>query len=634
MKDRRPLLELLARLRAVRRSCLETERSHADMLDQLARAEADAPQAGAPGPMAGAAASARNLLHYLALRSDDLRDLHEPLAAHGLSSLGRAEAHVLANLDGVIAALECLTRTPEEAEGGVAPVSLRDGREILERRAQSLLGASRAPGDSGAGVRIMVTLPGEAAEDAGLVRRMLDAGMTCARINTAHDGPRAWERMCRLVRAESARAGVACRILMDLAGPKIRTGPIEPGPRVLRIKPGRDALGQVVSPGEVILRAAHDAPGEEPRALPVDGDWLHALRTGDVIELRDARGRRRTLAVEVSPTRAGEARGVVRARTTRTIYVRTGTVLRLRTPDGREPRATVGPLPPTQQAIVVRPGDPLVVSFDAPAGRPASDGGAAVITCTLPQAFARCRPGGQVWFDDGRVGAVIVHVGVGCLELRVTTAARDGSKIRADKGINLPDTDIPVRGLTPEDVEVLPLAAAHADMIGLSFVREPADVDDVRARLRDLGAPGVGVVLKIETSHAFERLPALLLAALHAPAAGVMIARGDLAVEVGYDRLAEVQEEILWLCEAAHVPVIWATQVLESMAKEGRPSRAEVTDAAMGERAECVMLNKGPFIVEAIELLGTVMRRMLDHQAKKRSVMRALAVARRFSGRA
>ena len=82
-----------------------------------------------------------------------------------------------------------------------------------------------------------------------------------------------------------------------------------------------------------------------------------------------------------------------------------------------------------------------------------------------------------------------------------------------------------------------------------------------------------------------------------------MIARGDLAVEVGFERLAEVQEEILWLCEAAHVPVIWATQVLESVAQTGQPSRAEVTDAAMAERAECVMLNKGPHIGEAVRAL-------------------------------
>jgi len=78
-----------------------------------------------------------------------------------------------------------------------------------------------------------------------------------------------------------------------------------------------------------------------------------------------------------------------------------------------------------------------------------------------------------------------------------------------------------------------------------------------------------------------------------------MIARGDLAVGVGYERLAELQKEILWLCEAAHLPVIWATQVLEQPSESGLPSRAEISDAAMGERAECVMLNKEPHVDEA-----------------------------------
>jgi pyruvate kinase len=103
-----------------------------------------------------------------------------------------------------------------------------------------------------------------------------------------------------------------------------------------------------------------------------------------------------------------------------------------------------------------------------------------------------------------------------------------------------------------------------------------------------------------------------------------MIARGDLAVECGYERLAEVQEELLWVCEAAHVPVVWATQVLESLAKGGMPSRAEITDAAMGERAECVMLNKGPYIHDAVRVLDDILRRMEAHQSKKTAMLRPL----------
>jgi pyruvate kinase len=106
-----------------------------------------------------------------------------------------------------------------------------------------------------------------------------------------------------------------------------------------------------------------------------------------------------------------------------------------------------------------------------------------------------------------------------------------------------------------------------------------------------------------------------------------MVARGDLGVELGFERLAEVQEEILWLCEAAHVPVIWATQVLESLAKDGTPSRAEVTDAAWSTRAECVMLNKGPHIVRTITFLRDVLARMGAHRDKGTSLMRRLDVA-------
>jgi pyruvate kinase len=139
--------------------------------------------------------------------------------------------------------------------------------------------------------------------------------------------------------------------------------------------------------------------------------------------------------------------------------------------------------------------------------------------------------------------------------------------------------------------------------------------------------------LKIETRLGFENLPDMLLTAMRTPCCGVMIARGDLAVECGFERMAEVQEEILWICEAAHVPVIWATQVLETLAKEGMPSRAEITDAAMGHRAECVMLNKGPHVLHAVKTLDDILRRMQAHQTKKRSMLRELRLATHSSGK-
>jgi pyruvate kinase len=211
--------------------------------------------------------------------------------------------------------------------------------------------------------------------------------------------------------------------------------------------------------------------------------------------------------------------------------------------------------------------------------------------------------------------------------IEIEQAAVKGRKIRSGKGINFPDTDFEVASLTEKDRRDLGFVVQHADMIGYSFVQTE---DDVAALLDELAqrVPShrtrPALVLKIETKKAVRNLPALIVRAAGQLPTGVMIARGDLAIELGFARIAEMQEEILWLCEAAHVPVIWATQVLEGMAKEGLPTRAEVTDAAMAARAECVMLNKGPRIVDAVEMLATLLSRMQGHHYKKTPQLRVL----------
>jgi pyruvate kinase len=135
------------------------------------------------------------------------------------------------------------------------------------------------------------------------------------------------------------------------------------------------------------------------------------------------------------------------------------------------------------------------------------------------------------------------------------------------------------------------------------------------------------VILKLETRGALDNLPAILFEALKHHPVGLMIARGDLAVELSFERLAEMQEELLWFGEACHLPVVWATQVLDSMAHFGLPTRAEVTDAAMAMRAECVMLNRGPHLPAAVRMLADIVRKMEAHQYKKRSIYRPLTLA-------
>ena len=232
-----------------------------------------------------------------------------------------------------------------------------------------------------------------------------------------------------------------------------------------------------------------------------------------------------------------------------------------------------------------------------------------------------------MWIDDGKIGCVVVEASVDELLLHVTQAPPAGCNLRADKGINLPDSTLSLPSLTEQDLRHLDFAVKHADLIGMSFVRSREDVEQLMEQMRRRDAEELGIVLKIETRQAFQDLPELLLTGMRWPRLGIMVARGDLAVEIGFGRLAEVQEEMLWLCEAAHVPVVWATQVLDTLARRGQPTRPEVTDAYMSGRAECVMLNKGPHVVDAVRFLDDVARRMREHQEKKRSLLRRLSVS-------
>ncbi len=460
--------------------------------------------------------SARNLIHYAALRSCDLTDVQWRLTEIGLSSLGRSEAAVLGSVLSVLDVLRRLDGAPPQAGSRPAALTPAEARALPARRTARLLAS---PPDRRR-AEIMVTLPTNAATDAGLVAAMISAGMDCVRINCAHDDEETWQRMIAKVRDAAAVAGRNVRIHMDLGGPKLRTG-----------------------------------------AVPLGGV---RLRRQDVIRLT---------------RHLGPDRPVPRGR------------------DGR-----LGHVP--------------------------------AIGCTLPEALRRAQVGHAVWLDDGRLGGVVTDTSGGTVEVTITRAPNGGRALRPNKGVNLPDTDLDVPALTAADRRALPFVARNADMVGLSFVQHPQDVTDLRAELDRAGGERVATVVKVETRRAVENLPGILLAAMRGPAVGIMLARGDLAVECGWERLAEVQEDVMSLSAAAHVPVIWATQVLDGLARKGLPSRAEISDAALGERAECVMLNKGPNVVEAIRLLDQILERMQHRQFKRRALLPRNDALARFAATA
>jgi pyruvate kinase len=580
----------------------------ADVLPALRNLRDEVRRAASEGRPGGDDPSVANMRAYLALRQHDHRDLQAALALLGLSSLGRSEAHVLATVEQVLAVAECL------ASGtSTASASFDESAARLRRRTQALFGDARSRRET----RIMVTLPSEAAADGDLIREFVGAGMDCVRINSAHDDATAWTAMAAGVRTSARAAGRRVPILVDLPGPKLRTGSIEPGPDVIHLRPHHDELGGVVAPALAWLAADESriVPREASVVLPVERGWLEALAPGDQIVFTDARGRHRQLRVG-----SGSSDGRW-AEISRGAYLVSGTTLKAKSAG----ETRLGQLPSRPAFIKLAAGDTLKLTRDLKPGRPATTLSPARIPCTLAQAFGAVAVGDSVWLDDGKFGGVARRVTARTIEVEITHAPPGGGRLRAEKGINFPDTRLPVTASREIDEPTIAFAAAHADMIGLSFVSTRADVRVASDALARNGGDHLGLILKIETRAGFEALPSLLTEALGRDApCGVMIARGDLAIEVGWERLAEVQEEILWLCEAAHVPVIWATQVLDTLARTGTASRAEITDAASGARAECVMLNKGPMVVSAIATLDDILHRMASHRHKKTSLLRHL----------
>ncbi|MDP3897564.1 MAG: pyruvate kinase [Mesorhizobium sp.] len=448
------------------------------------------------------APSAANFSHYLALRRRDIRSLQRDLMVHGLSSLGRAEGRVLPTLDALCAVLRVLDG--KEASPVQADPAFFAGEERLVARTIELFGP-RSPHSP---IHLMVTAPSEAADDESFMQRLTDLGVEALRINCAHDGPDAWAKMIQHVDTAAAKTGRRMKIMMDLAGPKIRTGEVRKAKGLKRVQVGQELA--IALPGR--LRQAD-------KSLPS-------------------------------------------------------------------------------------------------------------VECTLSEAVKAAIKGERVFIDDGKLETRVTRVEPWGIVVEVHAGPdEDGYKLKPEKGINFPDTDFSVPALTQDDREALAFAAHHADGIEFSFVQHEDDVaelQDALAAERPDDWRSLGLVLKIETLRAVGNLPSMLVRAAGKQPTAIMIARGDLAVEIGFARLAEIQEELLWLGEAAQIPVIWATQVLESQLRTGIPSRGEMTDAAMAVRAECVMLNKGPFLFQTIAELDHLWSRMDEHIHKKTPQLRRL----------
>ncbi len=450
--------------------------------------------------------SAVNLIHYLVLRTAEIRQVQEYLHQVGLSSLTSCESHVLSQLSNVLRWL-----SPTFIQRDDIASTFEIAGRIRQEKRELLLGADPYAGRP----HIMVTLSAEVAHDRMHMEEILLAGMTVARINCAHDDPETWLQMISTLKKSMAKTGMPCKIYMDLAGPKIR-------------------IRSISYPEETLQKVkAH-----EHDELVLVGEKAHRVSN------------EKRVVLEIEPV----------------------------------------------------------------------------------EIISMIKPGEHVFIDDGKFEAKVIENDGRCITIKIVRISTKKPFLRIEKGINLPDSELSIDSLTATDLSFIPFICKHADMVGYSFVATPHDLDRLRNELRKHSIENKlpAIILKIERLSAIQNLPGLLLTGMKDQSMGVMIARGDLAVEIGFERLSEIQEEILWICEAAHVPVIWATQVLESLNKTGFATRSEMTDAAMGVMAECVMLNKGVHMVKTIQVLDNILKRQIGHVDKKRYIMRPLGIAKNF----
>ena len=554
--------------------------------------------------------SAKNLVHYLAMRSFNMNVFQDKLEDLGLPIAMECQNNILFSVLNFRTVINSLMNN-ELSDDQHEYITNKKVKKIVKKNHKAVFGKVRNKRKTA----IMVTQPSEAANHKNFTKSLLKQGMDCARINCAHDDEIIWNQIIDNIKANDKR----CKIMMDLGGPKLRTGPMKPGPKVIHIKPHKNKLGQVTDPARIWLAPFGTMPPKDKEfdaIIPVNKKWLRKTKKGTKIVFRDSRGKRCKIKIYEKEGRGrwGSCRSSAFV-TTETLF---NVFLEMKSPSEIH---TLQELLPLEEVIFLFEGDLLRLDRKPIPGEPAvfdEDGNLKElphISCTLPEIFDHVNTGEEVFFNDGKIEGIVKENRSDHLIIEITNAKKKGSKLKADKGINFPNSDLGVSGLTQKDKKDLKFVARH--------------VEELLDELKKLKAD-IGIILKIETKEAYRNLPGILLKAMENYPVGVMIARGDLAIEAGWKNFAIIQEEVLQLCEAAHLPDIWATQVLENLAKKGIPTRAEITDAALAQRADCIMLNKGPYIEKAVRMLDKVVSKMQRIQKKKLTILPKLEFSESF----
>ncbi|NRA65435.1 MAG: hypothetical protein HRU19_13190 [Pseudobacteriovorax sp.] len=551
--------------------------------------------------------SRANFENYLNIRKLDLRPLQARLQSLGLSSLGRSEDTISVGMETInlwLSLLDEPMKTGWQRKMRSLETHRETSHQIYRKNAEKLLGKERPHRRT----RIMATLDSCAYRDLEKIKTLIDKNVDLFRINCGHGTLSDQRKTIRAVKYIARDQNASIKIMCDLSGPKIRTSSLGQMPGVIKVKPKRDKYGRCLE--KCIFRLAKNPNPLAKDDIPVKGD-LQAFEKGETLTVRDARNRLRKVVIIAKDEDA------LTVASSRTCYLIND--LTFEGPEGQLSITGISNMEVDRRYFV---GDRFILSTEN--DEPRQDAVVANLACF----WSSLKKGDPILFDDGNMRTIIRELSHHdqTVTLEVTHAPLKGFKMKGDRGVNLPHSVSSLPAITNKDRTCLEALWVDADIFSFSFVQTPHDIQDIKEIFSKKEGER-GIIIKIETSQAIDHLSQIIRSALDFNAWGVMIARGDLAVEVGYSRLAELQEQIMWLTRAAHTPVIWATQVLESLAKGGIPSRGDLSDVTMAERAECIMLNQGPHIGEAISLVDDILSRMKEHQWKNTTLMRGLGIA-------
>lgn len=536
--------------------------------------------------------SCMNMQDFLSLKKFDLTMLQKALVDIGFSSLEWSHFYLIYTIEKQLQVLgNILGYSPIQISKEPSP---QDVYASMQQRSRFLKSHESCENS------VMVTLPSEAAEDPAFIQGLAARNIDIVRINTAHDSLPQWKKMAQIVKRinQTVRQENPISIYVDLAGPKIRTGEIQQVTVPLKIRPNEHSMLLLTTK----KLQESTLPNNICNQCIVVEHWFNKRRKGEKVLLTHPELKNRKLHIKKI-----DEKGIWLDFDKKLIIDQES---RFEIQDNKKDQTPIYNLSQIEQEIRVFIGNYIWLRSDCSAiGHLLEEGtvAKAEIACSSEEIFDFIEIEAPLYIDDGKIGLRVTEktdYGVLC---RVEHAKPNGSVLKGEKGINFPETNLDIGAVTHLDKQNLRAVIGFADIIGISFTQKASDVAEVKSILQENNKELTGLVAKIETKKGVQRLPFILMELFSWQNSCVMIARGDLAIEVGFENLPRIQEEILELCEAAHTPVIYATQIMENMMKKNLPSRAEIIDASMAQRADCIMLNKGLFAVETIDMLGKIL---------------------------